>query len=359
MTVAQAALALPVLERLSHGRRRRAPLGPGAPEPGGTVSVVVPARDEEDRLGPCLAGLVDDPDLLEVLVVDDRSSDGTAALARAAGATVLEGEEPPPGWAGKAWALEQGIRAARGDWVVHVDADVRPRPGLARALVAAATEHGDDLLSATVPFRCATAPDLVLHPSFTATIPYRAGPVDAEGWRPPAGRAILNGQVVLLPRERFQRAGGYGRVRGHQVEDVALARELVRDGWRIGFVDARALAEVEMYPSARGTWTGWSRSIAGRDVTPPGQLAVDVAALWLLCALPVLRLLARRTTRVDRALLAVRFGLAAAVGAGYRPRSPLVLLAPLADPAVAARFTWAVLRPDRRWRGRTLAAPRR
>ncbi len=353
VTFGQVILAAAVLRRLARGRTRRPPLHDGAPPPAGTVSVVVPARDEEARLGGCLVGLVDDPDVLEVLVVDDRSSDATARLAAEADATVLAGSEPPPGWAGKAWALQQGIGAARGDWVVHVDADVRPRPGLVRALVDAATRHGDDVLSAGLAFRCATAPDLVLHPAFTATIPYRCGPLDAEGHRPPPHRAVLNGQCVCLPRERFLAAGGYGRVRGSLVEDVALARSLAADGWRVGFVDATALAEVEMYGSAGETWRGWGRSIASREVASPRQVALELATLWLVLALPVLRALARRETVLDRALLAVRFAMAAAIGAGYRPRSPLPLLAPLADPLAALACTRAVLRPDRTWRGRT------
>src|SRR3954454_557461 len=95
LTIGQAALGALVLARLSRGRVRRPPLRPGAPPPQGTMSAVVPARDEEHRLGPCLDGLIADPDLLEIVVVDDRSSDGTAALARRAGARVVDGHEPP------------------------------------------------------------------------------------------------------------------------------------------------------------------------------------------------------------------------------------------------------------------------
>src|SRR4051794_39951620 len=128
MTLAQAAAGALVLARLARGRVRRPPLRAGAPPPQGAISAVVPARDEQDRLGPCLDGLLADGDLLEVVVVDDRSGDGTADLARRAGARVVEGREPPPGWAGKTWALQQGIEAAQGDWVLHVDADARPVP---------------------------------------------------------------------------------------------------------------------------------------------------------------------------------------------------------------------------------------
>src|SRR5215210_8812857 len=91
-TAAQGLAAAVVVARLARGRVRRAPLSAaGAPVPPGRVSVVVPARDEERRLEPCLRGLRRDPDVHELLVVDDRSSDATAALARDLGARVVEG----------------------------------------------------------------------------------------------------------------------------------------------------------------------------------------------------------------------------------------------------------------------------
>lgn len=357
LSLAQLAAGGLVLARLAQGRTRREPLGatPAGPPPV-TVSAIVPARDEEARIGACLGGLLADDDLLEVIVVDDGSSDATARLARGAGARVIEGAPLPAGWTGKAWALQQGIEAARGELVLHVDADARPAPGLARALVAAATEHGDDVLSAGPAFRCRTRADLVLHPAFLATLPYRYGVGDARGHRPRASRAILNGQCVLLPRARFLAGGGYGRVREHMTEDVALARSLAGAGWAVGFADGAALLEVEMYASARETLTGWGRSIAGADVTPRPWLALDVATLWLTTALPVLRLLGRRTTRADRVLLAVRWLVATELRKTYRPRSALPLLAPLADPLVAARVTLAAVRPARTWRGRRYGA---
>jgi dolichol-phosphate mannosyltransferase len=138
-------------------------------------------------------------------------------------------------------------------------------------------------------------------------------------------------------------------------EDSALARSLARDGWRVGFADAGALLEVHMYESARATWAGWGRSIASPDATAPGWQTLDVVTLWLTLGLPPLRLLARRATWVDGALLALRVALGAQLARRYRPRGIAQLLAPLADPAVAARFTWSVLRPTRTWRGRTYA----
>lgn len=152
----QAALAGLVLSRLARGRERRAPLAPGA-VPALRVSVVIPARDEQDRIGPVLRALAGDPDVHEMLVVDDHSTDATAALAAELGARVLTLPPLPPGWVGKPWALQHGLEQATGDLVVALDADVRPDPGLVRALAGALAERPErTLLTGTVRFACET-----------------------------------------------------------------------------------------------------------------------------------------------------------------------------------------------------------
>jgi dolichol-phosphate mannosyltransferase len=330
-------------------------LRPGeAAPPAPTVSAVVPARDEERRLGPCLDGLTADGDLAEVIVVDDESRDGTAELAAARGASVLRGEALPPGWAGKAWALEQGLGAARGELVLFLDADARPRPGLARALAAALGDA--DLLSAGPRFVSRSAGERLLHPALLATLVYRFGPADVEGFEPPAGRALANGQCLLVRREALLDAGGWASVRRHLTEDVALARHFVAEGRRIAFADAADALEVETYGSARATWSGWGRSIAMADVTPPATRALDAATVWLCQALPLLRLVARRAGPLDWVLLAVRLALQAGLARSYRPRGPAFWLAPAADAAAALRLSWSALRPSRSWRGRSYPA---
>jgi dolichol-phosphate mannosyltransferase len=333
-----------VARRLARGRRRRAPLAPGAPPFAGTVSVVVPARDEEERIAGCLAPLRDEP-ADEVIVVDDESSDATAEVAASFGARVVHGRPLPDGWAGKAWALDQGLREATGDWVVFLDADTRPQPGLLRALIEAAEPY--DLLSAGPRFVCETAGERLLHPSFLASLVLRFGPTDAPG-----ARVVANGQCMVARREPFLRAGGWGRVRSIMTEDIALARALVEeDGWRFRMADAADVLEVRMYESARETWHGWGRSIIDPEVNDHAWL--DLLVLWSTMALPLPRLLLRRGDALDALLVAQRFALLLALRRAYRPRGLPFWLSPLADLAVAVRLTWSVLRPPRTWRGRT------
>jgi len=351
-TLAQSAATAALLVRLARGRTRRAPLrAGGSPRPEATISVVIPARDEALRLGPCLDGLRGDPDITEILVVDDRSSDGTAEVAERGGARVVAGRPLPPNRKGKAHALQQGLEAAKGEIVVFLDADARPRPGLVRELAALLDEV--DLVTAGPRFHCAGYGERLLHPAMGATIPYRLGPGDALNWQPAPSRAFANGQCIAIRREKLLAAGGWDRVRSNMTEDVALARALRGDGLKLTFVDACDLLEVKMYDSAIETWGGWSRSLMAPDATTAPRQVEDVALLWLTLALPLPRLITRKGTRLDVLLVAIRLAMHAALARGYRPRGAPFWLSPLADVPVMARLTWSAIHPERTWRGRT------
>jgi dolichol-phosphate mannosyltransferase len=343
LTLAQAAAGAAVAARLARGRRRRRPLV-AVPAPA-RVSVVIPARDEERRIAGCLAGLAGED--VEVMVVDDGSRDRTADVARAHGARVVEGAEPPAGWIGKPWALQQGLEAATGDIVVSLDADTRPRPGLAGALAAALRDA--DLVTAGARFLCDGAGERLLHPSMLASLVYRYGPADVEA----PGRILANGQVTAVRRQALLGAGGYALAAGHMTDDAALARALAARGWRVVFVDGTALVDVRMYESAGETWREWGRSLALPDVTPPAWQAADLAVVWLAMALPVARAVTGRPTRLDVALLALRCALLVPLAGAYARRGAPYWASPLADPAVALRLTLSALRPARTWRGRT------
>jgi dolichol-phosphate mannosyltransferase len=351
-TLAQAAAAAVTLTRLSRGRSRRPPLSAeGAPPPEGEVSVVIPARDEAARIGPCLEGLRGDRDVSEVVVVDDRSSDGTADVAAAAGARVVAGAPLPEGWVGKPWALQQGLEAARGEWVVTLDADTRPQPGLVRALVAE-LESGADLISAGSRFVCDTVGERLVHPSMLVTLIYRCGPADAEP-PPPPERLLVNGQCLAFRREELLAAGGFSRAATHMTDDVALGRGLARDGWAVRFRDSGGMLDVRMHESGAEVWREWGRSLAMPDVTDPGRQALDLAVVWLVLAAPLPRLLGRRASPLDGLLLAVRLAMLVATRDSYPKRGVPYWLSFLADAPVAARLTWSALRPTRTWRGRT------
>ena len=181
-----------------------------------TISVVIPARDEVARIGPVLAATVGAPGVAEVIVVDDQSTDATAELARSEGALVVNGSPLPDGWAGKAWALQQGIEAATAEWVVTLDADTKPDSRLPQALVSRAAAERLDLLTVGGRFDCPTPGSRWLHPAMLTTLVYRFGPPgSADGTRPCNGERSVHDRVArFVPRTRWDGIGSRRRRRG-------------------------------------------------------------------------------------------------------------------------------------------------
>jgi dolichol-phosphate mannosyltransferase len=317
-----------------------------------SISVVVPARDEADRIGPLLKAIVGAPGVDDVIVVDDQSSDATAEIARAAGATVVSGERLPDGWAGKAWALQQGIAAATSDWIVTLDADTRPDPGLPTALVARAVTDRLELLTVGGRFDCPTAGSRWLHPAMLTTLVYRFGP---PGTKPSApGRTMANGQCMAIERTAFLASGGMAPVRREVVEDIALARHLAAEGRRVGFLDGSELLTVRMFESFHDVWHGWGRSLALPGVEARNRQLVDLAVIVLAQVLPIPRLLLRRGDTIDAMLALARIGTLVGTRSAYTHTDVAYWLSPLADPLAAASIARGIARRGRQsWRGRS------
>jgi len=347
------ALAGLAVSRLAKAARRRPPLViERATVSTATISVVIPARNEAGRLRPLLEALRGDPTVTEVLVVDDESSDDTPELAAGLGATVVTGGPLPAGWVGKPWALDQGVRAARGEWVVTMDADVEPAPGLPGALVERAKRDGLDLPSVAGRFACPTPALRWLHPALLTTLVYRFGPAGAVGASRPS-RVVANGQCTAFRRQALLDAGGYREIATHLTDDIALARHLAARGWRTTLLDGTSALRVRMHDDAVDAWRHWGRSLPMPDVTAPGPQLLDLATLLVAQALPLPRLLVGRGDALDVALLAVRLGTLAGTRRAYEQVGLPYWLSPLADPAAVGRIVWGAVRPGRTWRGRS------
>jgi dolichol-phosphate mannosyltransferase len=353
LSLLQLAAAGVVANRLTGARRPLAPVEPSDATTAATaLTVVIPARDEVARLGPCVSALVGAPGVVDVIVVDDASTDGTAVLARSLGARVVAAGPLPDGWAGKVHALRQGVASATTEWVVTLDADTRPDPGLPAALVARARADGWHFLTAAGRFSCPTAPLQLLHPALLTSLIYRYGPPGARR-RPSPQRAMANGQCMVFRRDHVLAAHAFEAVHGSLVEDVAMARYLAGLGWNVGFLDASSLLMVAMHTSALDAWRGWGRSLPLGGVASGREQASGLAVVWLAMALPVFRVVTGRARRIDALLVALRVGTLFGTRRAYDEQGLAYWLSPLADPLVAARLTQSTLRPERHWRGRT------
>ncbi len=239
---------------------------PGPAEPLPLISVIVPARNEARNIRRCAGALLaQDYPHFELIVVDDRSSDGTGALLAAlqAGAggrlRVVQGAELPPGWAGKPHALHQGVGQARGEWLCFVDADTFAAPALLSAARRAAREQGADMLSLLTGQELESFWERAVLPLvFTAlSFGFPARRVND----PARPEAIANGQFILIRREAYEAVGGHQAVRDRIAEDLALAQRVKGGGFRLIVADGRELARTRMYTSLAEIWEGWTKNI--------------------------------------------------------------------------------------------------
>jgi chlorobactene glucosyltransferase len=216
------------------------------------LTIIIPARDEERNLQALLPTLRSAayPGRLEILVVDDHSSDRTADTAQAHGAEVVRLEEGlPEGWKGKPHACHAGAQQARGEWLLFTDADTLHTPdGPARAM-AYATANQLDGLSLFIRQECRSWSDrLALSTAFAGLF---------AGQR--RSSPMLNGQFILLRRQVYLESGGFSAVRGEALEDVALGSWLHQQGYRVPILRGEDAAAVRMYGSHTQMFHGMSR----------------------------------------------------------------------------------------------------
>ena len=351
---ARLAATAAVLRNVLRAARRSAPVATVDDGPSG-IAVVIPARDEAGRIAPLLHAVTGAPGVAEVVVVDDESADDTAAVARVAGARVVTGRPLAAGWAGKAWALQQGLDAVSAEWIVALDADTRPSPALPRALVARAVADRLDLLTVGVHFECPTPGLRWLHPALLTTLVYRFPPPGAivQG---PVHRRFGNGQCMAFRREVVVAAGGFAPIGHHTVEDVALVRAMATAGFRVGSLDASDLLTVRMYESASEAWRGWGRSLALPGVDGRARRLTNLAVVALTQAAPLVRVVARRADVLDALLLLVRVGTLAGTARAYTRRGVFYWLSPLADVVAVAALVRSTVVTPRAWRGRSVSA---
>ncbi|MGB6987413.1 MAG: glycosyltransferase [Candidatus Aquilonibacter sp.] len=255
------------------------------------LSIIVPARNEARQIEQCVRSLLEqDYPHFEVLVVDDRSHDDTAAIVARIAAEdprvqLVSGEPLPAGWVGKPWALHQGAQRARGEWLLFTDADTIHEPNAATASLVYARARNLDALSVLTEQLMVTPAERILLPSILWIIAFSIGSLDAIN-DPASESALFNGQYILVLRRVYHAIGGHEAVRGEIAEDLELARLFKRDGrFRTALVGASGLVRVRMYRSLSEIWSGFVKNfwVAARDQ----RTLAAIGIVLLICVSPL------------------------------------------------------------------------
>ncbi|MGN6695026.1 MAG: glycosyltransferase [Aquihabitans sp.] len=259
-------------------RNLRALAAPLPAPSGQTASVIVPARNEADTLPDLLRSLADQTRRADqVVVVDDESDDATLATAVAAGCAAFTAAPRPEGWVGKPWACAEGARAAKGDVLVFLDADVRLAPDALERLLATYADQGGGLLSVQPHHRAERWwEQLSALPNLVSVL--AAGALKRGGSPTP----IAFGPCLVSDRASYEQAGTHAAVAGEVIEDLALAQAYDRAGLPVRCAIGGSTVSYRMYPGGlRQLVEGWTKNLAGGPgYVPAWSLAVSIA--WVL-----------------------------------------------------------------------------
>lgn len=378
MLVLSVVLLVVIAWLIGHALRQRYALArlsaaaPGSPADGPRVAIIVPARDESANIGACLAALLaQDYPRLAIVVVDDESTDDTAAIVRRLGTqdrriVLMQSPPLPPGWTGKVNACAAGARAVAdaAEWLCFVDADIRAQPALIASAIGAASREAIDLLTLAPRQELQSFAERLVLPcgfyllSFSQNLA-RMQAADSDD-------AAATGQFMLIRRAAYEDVGGHAAVSRSIVEDIDLARLMKRRGHRVLMQDATALMSVRTYMGWATLWPGLARTLVdllGGLTATLVTTAAGVTLAWAIVLIPAFDLAgcAAGTQNACLAAVPALVGAAAAfglhlAGAAYF-RIPLIygLLFPLGYTAGAVIALDGLRRRTSgrvRWKGR-------
>ena len=341
----------------------------GAPDHGPRVSVIIPARDEERAITQSVrAFLAQAYRNLEIIVVNDRSTDRTAAILHTFETPAAEGQrpslrvvngvEPPPGWLGKPWAMHQGSAVASGDIFLFADADIVYEPWAISAAVDRLTKSNAAMIALFPRFLMETFGERLILPMLAIT-----ALSFAPTWLANRTRAVLfalgGGTGNMVRRDAYFAAGGHDALKASVVDDVALARLVRRAGQRTELAIADDCVSVRMYHGMRETLDGFTKNIFA--VYGRSYLLVAIFSILSVVFHVLPYALAIAGDRVNLATVAV-LTLTRLLLFGFLGYSLLHAL--LAHPFTVLSWTWMTLRSawttgvkrQLTWRGRTYDA---
>jgi glycosyltransferase involved in cell wall biosynthesis len=329
------------------------------------ISAIVPARNEELNIAACARSLARQAQIVEIIVVNDQSNDGTAAVLEALRAEIpilriIEARELPAGWVGKNHAAWLGAAEARGEWLLFTDADVTHLDGSAARALADAERAGATLVSYSPDQEMRTWGERALMPFVFVRLAARFSYEAVSD--PRSAAAAANGQYLMIRREAYIAIGGHAAVRGEVLEDVALARRVKESGRKIYFARGAGIARTRMYRGFGEVWRGWTKNLYPLIGGMTGA-AWETARVALWASLTLVGM-----ARSDRALMVAGLLLFAAEHIAYAwqlrrnryPLSGILYFMPAA--LVYAAVVWQSAATHRRgsveWKGRVYPVPR-
>ncbi|MCY7381674.1 MAG: glycosyltransferase [Microcoleus sp. CAN_BIN18] len=265
------------------------------------VSVIVPAYNEAENIRDCAIAILESTalcvDNLEVLIVDDRSTDDTLAIAQTLQQQlndprlkILAGQARPANeyWAGKNWACAEVVQLATGDFLLFIDADVRLKPGAIETAIATVETEKIDLLTCMPALVCDCFAEWLVQPLM---FNHLAVCFDFTAVNDPTtDSAFAAGPFMLFRRSAYDKIGGHAAVASEIVEDVELARRIKRAGLKLALYAGSNLASVRMYRSWSALWEGWTKNLYLGANRSWGMMIYMAAIMFFLYPMPWLAL---------------------------------------------------------------------
>jgi len=246
------------------------------------ISAIIPARNEEASIARVVESVAAQPEVGEVIVVNDQSTDGTRQIldgleSQIPKLRVIEAGELPAGWVGKNHAVALGAAAATGDWLLFTDADTYHMLGSARRALSDAVDHDAVLVSYSPEQETNSFWERALIPFIYCRLGARFSYARVNN--PALPDAAANGQYLLVLRDAYEAVGGHAAIAGEVLEDVAFAQRMKESGRRIYFTAPMGIVRTRMYRTFGAMWEGWTKNLYPLIGGRPSSVLLEMAAV--------------------------------------------------------------------------------